>query len=82
MPPLIQDLLTMNGDEKECKDFRENIRQYNSSLSFASFGAQQVEISNRGPYCFEIQGSIYHLTSNLKPDENSKRQYATLLTPI
>ena len=52
VPPLIENLLT-NKHEKS-KQFKENIRKYNNALSFASFGAQQVHLDSRGPYCFKI----------------------------
>ena len=37
------------------KDFKANIRSYNSTLSFASLGAQVETITN-GPYCLKIHG--------------------------
>ena len=77
VPELVQNLLTMK--HQYSKHFRENIRQYNSALSFASFGAQTVQQGHgRGPYCFKIQGQIYHETQNLKPTAGCRRQYAQL----
>ncbi|XP_030060875.1 uncharacterized protein LOC115471313 [Microcaecilia unicolor] len=31
-----------------------------------------------GPYCFRINGTIYHRTASLHPDENKQRQFAQL----
>ena len=33
------------GTSTEARNFRENIRKYNSAFSFASFGAQTVQVS-------------------------------------
>ena len=67
VPEFLEVLLT-DTEHKLHKNFREDIRQYNSASSFASFGAQQgTQFEGRGPYCFRIQGTTYHETSNLKP---------------
>lgn len=42
----------------EYKNFRENIRQYNSSLSFASMGGKVVDVAGRGPYVFKVHGQV------------------------
>ena len=60
------------------KDFKANIRSYNSALSFASLGAQVETITN-GPYCLKIHGQVYHTTYNVNNvDENKPRKYAQL----
>lgn len=46
IPDLIKSLLICNTHE-ESKNFRENIRQFNSALSFASFGASVFAGSDR-----------------------------------
>ena len=42
-PQPLKDLFT--GTSNEARNFRENIRQYNSAYSFTSFGAQTVQVS-------------------------------------
>ena len=49
------------------KNFLDNIRQYNSSVSFASFGAQMEPPSGRGPYCLRVHGQTYHRSGTLYP---------------
>ena len=81
IPDLIKNLLIDgHGDSKH---FRENIRQFNSALGFASFGASVYpgnvrNISGYGPYCFKVQGIIQHLTSNLTENDPSKIKYSQL----
>jgi hypothetical protein len=58
------------------KNFRDNIRSYNSALSFASLGAHMEGISN-GPYCFKIHGQVYHNTYNSN-SISRERKYAKL----
>ena len=62
------------------RNFRENIRQYNSMFAVGSFKAKiDYSILGRGPYAFKIQGDNYH-TSNLAlyPDEEQRPEYAQL----
>lgn len=54
-----------------------NIRSYNSSLSFASLGAQIDQVVGRGPYCFKIHGQVYHRTPHMHPIDDERR-YAQL----
>lgn len=42
-PQPLKDLLT--GPNSEARNFRDNIRHYNSAFSFASFGAQTIQVS-------------------------------------
>lgn len=65
-PPFIKDLLTENTPDG--KNFRENIRQYNTALSMASMGAQFDVPRSRGPYCFRIHGQVYHYAGPLHPE--------------
>ena len=75
-PRFMEELLT--GLDSQSKNFRENIRSFNSALSFASMGAQIKPPSGSGPYCFRIHGQIYHRASTLHPPPNEKRQFAQL----
>jgi hypothetical protein len=76
-PEYLKDIMS-NQDHPDHKNFKENIRNYNSSLSFASMGAKTDELPGKGPYCFRVCGQIYHCTSNVHPNENESRQYAQL----
>ena len=51
-----------------------DFRNYNSALSFCSMGANIQIPPGIGPYCFKIQGHIYHFASPLH-SENGKEQY-------
>ncbi|XP_030066701.1 uncharacterized protein LOC115475101 [Microcaecilia unicolor] len=73
---LIQQLLS--GEHQYSKNFFENIRSINSSLAFASMGANISPPPGYGPYCFRINGTIYHRTGSLHPDNEKQRQFAQL----
>jgi len=53
----------LKGEHVKSAHFMQNIRAFNSSLAFASFGAKIKEPTGRGPYVFRIHGQIYHRTS-------------------
>ena len=63
----------------QSKNFRENIRSFNSALAFVSFGASVAagSLTGKGPYRFKVQRIIYHLRSNLGGFQNDKK-YAQL----
>ena len=67
-PNILKTLLT--GSTQTCHDFRSNIRAYNSSLAFASMCLTGVEYNflTKGPYCYGINGQIYHRISQMLPD--------------
>ena len=52
--------ILMDGQHPQSQNFKENIRSFNSSLAFASLGAKTATPPGRGPYCFRINGQIYH----------------------
>ena len=62
----------------QARNFKANIRQYNSAFAFASFGAQLSEPPGHGPYCFRIHGQIYHRAGTLHPTEGQPHQFAQL----
>ena len=76
-PPFLQDLMS-NPSNSNYRNFLDNIRNYNSALSFASMGAKIVSMNGYGPYCFKIHGQTCHQTSNLKPPDNLAPKYAQL----
>ena len=77
VPPYLRQIL-VNPSHDDYQNFQENIRSYNSAVSFASMGAENEEIPGRGPYCFRCSGEIRHCTSNYHPNADEPRQYAQL----
>ena len=75
-PEYLKSLLVdiTNSDHK---NFMENIRSYNSALSFASMGAS-IEQFSQGVHFFKIHGQVYHNTYNINPIENVDRRYSQL----
>ncbi len=51
-----------DGKNEDSKHFLKNIRQYNSSLAFASLNIHN-SMCKSGPYAIRVHGQIYHLTS-------------------
>jgi hypothetical protein len=74
--PLIQNLMTRNHEHS--KNFHDNIRSINSALAFASMGANIVPPPGYGPYCFRINGQIYHRAGALHPSNGDQRKFAQL----
>ena len=69
-----------NNPQKR-KAFFKRIRNYNSSFSFASFNANEVDIPTigRAPYSFKIQGEInYQINEALYPSENDYPKYGQI----
>ncbi|GBO29825.1 hypothetical protein AVEN_154666-1 [Araneus ventricosus] len=58
-PNFLLDLLTIPNNP-DYKTFHDNIRSYNSAVSFASMGAKVVDFSGGGPYVFKVHGQIRH----------------------
>jgi hypothetical protein len=72
--------LLLNDDERSRK-FYKNIRAYNCLFSFVSLGVQldkRLNSSEKGPYCFSIQGSLYHRIGSLIPNEGCSPAYAQI----
>ncbi|KAF2369120.1 hypothetical protein FHG87_000128 [Trinorchestia longiramus] len=65
--------LLFDAHGAEGSNFRQNIRNYNSAFTFASFGANIRPPPGRGPYCFRLQGQTYHYGSNLHADDLEER---------
>lgn len=58
----------------EAKEFRRNVRAYNSIFSFTSFGVKldkQLASSRKGVYTFKAQGQIYHDLPSLVPRDDN-----------
>ncbi|KAL7312306.1 hypothetical protein PS15m_012368 [Mucor circinelloides] len=64
LPPIIVDLLTRN--DAIGREFKQNIRSYNSALIFASINAnldRRYANEEHGAYAFRIHGGVHHLMS-------------------
>ena len=66
-PSQLETLFTQ--DTERGKNFRKNIRRYNTAISFSSFSANLQSLPGRGPRVFRMCGQIYH-------------NYATLIQQI
>ncbi|XP_058789056.1 uncharacterized protein LOC131663017 [Phymastichus coffea] len=82
LPDLPPELLKLfDGTHEKSPIFFERIRNYNNSLSFASFNANLVNFQTRrpGPFCFKIQGQIYcQINTALYPSEDESPSYGQL----
>ena len=78
-PHLLKDLLS--SDSHESKEFRQNIRSYNSMLSMASrnITGKETDFGNtRGPPVFKISGSMFHLSPNVLPESGEDPKFAQI----
>ena len=78
LPSKLQELLS--GNRKCDQNFRQNIRAYNSSLAFASMclTGQEYQFRNRGPYCYRINGQVYHAISQLQPNGDRSPSFSQI----
>jgi hypothetical protein len=59
--------------------FFKNIRSFNSIFSFVSLGVKLLDKQiSTGPYCFRIQGCMYHRIGSLLPMMGSDPQFAQI----
>ncbi len=80
VPPLSLQKLYTENDEKS-KEFRKNIRCYNSALALSSVGVElgtTFKFDNRGPWTYKISGQIYHSLGNIFPNANSTPVFSQL----
>ena len=75
-PEELHDLLA--GRDVESRKFRERIREYNSALSFVSFGADIKPPPGHGPPVFRIHGAVYHASVALDVRRPTEGKYAQL----
>jgi hypothetical protein len=74
--PLIEQLF--KKEHEHSTNFHDNIRSINSALAFASMGANIAPPPGYGPYCFRINGQIYHRSGALHPENDDQRKFAQL----
>ena len=68
----------LKSKDVHSRHFRERIREYNSALSFVSFGANLNIPPGHGPPVFRLHGSIYHASVALEPEPQHEGKYAQL----
>ena len=70
-----------NGSDNSSRDFRENIRAYNSLLSFTSCGAKVDEsllVERTGVFTYRIHGEMFHLIGSILPDDGQRPSFLQL----
>ena len=72
-PPVLDTLLNQ-------PNFLDNIRMYNSMLSFTSMGGSidHSVMDGHGPYSFRISGNNYHRIGSLLPAEGQRPKFGQL----
>lgn len=78
-PALITELLT--GTDGLAKEFKANVRAYNSALSFTSLGVnldRSVQNSHGGAYASRIHGSLYHRIGSILPENGNSPAFAQI----
>jgi len=68
----------MTHKHEHAKNFMNNIHSINSALAFASMGTNIAPPPGYGPYCFRINGQIYHRAGALHPTNDNQRKFAQL----
>jgi hypothetical protein len=71
----------IEGDDRQGKDFRENIWKYNRAFAFTSLQVTEdhsVNDRHRGPPVFRIQGELHHRGGPLFPPADRPPTYAQL----
>ena len=77
-PNLLRTLLT--GNTSLSRHFIQIIRAYNSAFAFASMTltGQEYVFHGKGPYCFRINGQVYHTISQLLPEPGCAHKFSQL----
>ena len=78
LPSPLDILLT--GNDSRSRLFKQNIRMYNSALSFTSIGVNvdQEVTGTSGVYTFRIHGEMYHRIGTLLPNSETPPQFAQI----
>ncbi|PIC29353.1 hypothetical protein B9Z55_020962 [Caenorhabditis nigoni] len=80
-PPLIKDLFVGSSDKfmnGRSKNFKTNIRQFNTAFATASLGATLDTPPGNGPYTFKIHGQVYHSVGPLHPPSGKTPKYGQI----
>ncbi|GBM74594.1 hypothetical protein AVEN_151041-1 [Araneus ventricosus] len=75
-PDLFKELLCRNS--QEAKNYRQQIREYNAALAFASMGAEIKAPPGTCSYYFYIHSQIYHMVSPLCSNKRNRPGYGQL----
>ncbi|MCH79378.1 ATP-dependent DNA helicase PIF1, partial [Trifolium medium] len=77
-PKLLLDLI--NGNEPRSRNYKENIRAYNSMFAFTSMGGEINDNINNGggPPQFILGGQNYHRIGSLLPEAGTTPKFAQL----
>ncbi|KAJ6631877.1 hypothetical protein B0H10DRAFT_1635821, partial [Mycena sp. CBHHK59/15] len=75
LPPDLETLFV--DDTAQAKEFRKNMAQYNTALSFTSLGDHSIN-NGGGPPIFRIHGELCHLAGALLPSPGQRPAYAQL----
>jgi hypothetical protein len=84
LPPLSaipKELLELLTITNETKEFKANIRLYNSVLAFTSSSANVDESlmrANQGVYTYRINGAVHHKLSNSLPNPDFKPHFSQI----
>lgn len=77
-PEWPRELKALFHDPHDEQKFIENVRQYNSALSFTSLGVKIHTFAGGPPAAFRIHGALHHLMGSLVPPEGNSPSYAQL----
>lgn len=72
----IQSLL--NGANHMSKNYKDNIRSYNSALAMVSTQAKIEEHNGGGPFMYKVHDTMYHSIGTLQPSEGNHPTYAQI----
>ena len=79
-PHFLMSLLA--GNSPESRHFIRNIRAYNSAFAFAfasmTLTGQEYDFQGKGPYCFRINGQIFHKISQLLPQPGNPHTFSQI----
>ena len=76
----IEITLEQSGNSSTSCHFMQNIQAYNSAFEFASMTLTEHEFAfkGKGPYCFKINGQVYHKISQLLPKSGVAHKFSQL----
>ncbi|KAJ6536048.1 hypothetical protein B0H19DRAFT_869878, partial [Mycena capillaripes] len=78
--PLLPLRALLADNDPQAKEFRKNIAQYNTALSFTSLGVNEDHSINNGggPPIFRIHGELCHRSGAILPSNNHTPTYAQI----